>query len=252
MTEHLLSLFYPENIVYLIVVFFLVRFTVFSFLEFVFTAHPFMWRDVVVRDVGTMFFFTMIIYPTVHVVSNFISWGDVRISYIQELPIFIRFILYLIVGDFFHYWAHRAMHTPLLWRVHRWHHTPKHMSWAAGFRSSFLDATLINFSYILAWPLLGEGGYALAVFLLMFGVLTNDWMHLNVRFEMKWLGKVIVTPRYHHVHHSSDRGHHEKNLSAFFSIWDKLFDTYINPYTVKGLQFGISEDVPIKRLVVGV
>ena len=38
-------------------------------------------------------------------------------------------------------------------------------------------------------------------------------MHLNVRFRLPYLEWLLVTPRYHHIHHSSNPEHFTKNLS---------------------------------------
>ena len=43
------------------------------------------------------------------------------------------------------------------------------------------------------------------------------------------------------------------NLAALFTVWDRLFGTYVNPDNVKEpLSFGIGEEVPAGRLVLGV
>jgi hypothetical protein len=41
----------------------------------------------------------------------------------------------------------------------------------------------------------------------------------------KWLGRVIVVPMLHRVHHSTLRREHDNNYGAVFSIWDRLFGT---------------------------
>ena len=72
-------------------------------------------------------------------------WGRI-LSYppggpeaIMALPLIMRFMLYLIVGSSGHYWVHRFLHTPHLWRMHRWHHYPTYMYWLAGGRGSVLQ-----------------------------------------------------------------------------------------------------------------
>jgi sterol desaturase/sphingolipid hydroxylase (fatty acid hydroxylase superfamily) len=43
------------------------------------------------------------------------------------------------------------------------------------------------------------------------------------------------------------------NLATLFTVWDRLFGTYVDPDSVKGeLSFGIGEEVPPLRLVLGV
>ena len=39
------------------------------------------------------------------------------------------------------------------------------------------------------------------------------------------LGKILVSPRYHRVHHSSDPAQYNTNFGIIFSFWDYLFGT---------------------------
>ena len=63
----------------------------------------------------------------------------------------------------------------------------------------------------------------------------------------------MVTPRYHHVHHSENPSHANVNFGVTFSIWDRLFGTYLDPDGLKtSITFGIGEQVPLARFVAGV
>jgi sterol desaturase/sphingolipid hydroxylase (fatty acid hydroxylase superfamily) len=78
-------------------------------------------------------------------------------------------------------------------------------------------------------------------------------MHMNVTWRSNWLEWVLVTPRYHHVHHSCDLALSNSNFGVTFSIWDRLFGTYTDPDQVKEpISFGIGEEVPPLRLILGV
>jgi sterol desaturase/sphingolipid hydroxylase (fatty acid hydroxylase superfamily) len=238
-------------VVYLLL--FPVRLTVFTVLERLFTAHKYQVRSVIAMDLTTMFFYVAITYPAAQYASNHIGIRATVPHGIDVLPLILRVALYLLVADFGHYWIHRLMHSAFLWRIHKWHHSPTHMSWAAGVRATFFDASIVNLAYVFAWPLLGSTSSRFQLLLLMFVVLKNDWMHLNVCWRLPWADWVIVTPRYHHIHHSTNPAHYKKNLGSLFSFWDRLFGTYFDPrLTPPELQFGLGEDVPRWRLVVGV
>jgi hypothetical protein len=50
--------------------------------------------------------------------------------------------------------------------------------------------------------------------------------HANITFPgEKLLGRVIITPYLHRVHHSTLRSEHDRNYGAVLSIWDRLFGT---------------------------
>lgn len=48
-------------------------------------------------------------------------------------------------------------------------------------------------------------------------------------------------PRYHPIHHSPDAQLHDGNHGSLFSIWDRLFGTYIDPDTTSAQKFGTGE-----------
>ncbi|HEU4731777.1 MAG TPA: sterol desaturase family protein, partial [Kofleriaceae bacterium] len=56
-----------------------------------------------------------------------------------------------------------------------------------------------------------------------------------------WLEWLLVTPRYHHIHHSTDAALHDGNYGSLFTIWDRLFGTYIDPDTTQPKKFGTGE-----------
>ena len=99
-----------------------------------------------------------------------------------DLPLPLVLFLTLVGIDFTLYWIHRALHAPLLWRTHRWHHSPKQMYWFAGLRASFPH----NFLFVansLVWAFamrvppnwIATGTTA--------AILSNNWMHTNIRLR---------------------------------------------------------------------
>ena len=168
------------------------------------------------------------------------------------MPTLFKLILFYVVEDFGLYWVHRLMHTPALWSVHRWHHSPSYMYWLAGIRATLPHVILFNCTYVLALPLLkSASGWAFQV-IMVEHVIRNNWMHMNVSWNSSKLEWLIVTPRYHSIHHSADPLHHKANLGALFTSWDRLFGTYYDPAkAAMPLTFGFNEQVPTARLVAG-
>jgi sterol desaturase/sphingolipid hydroxylase (fatty acid hydroxylase superfamily) len=105
----------------------------------------------------------------------------------------------------------------------------------------------------LAYQLLDISPWWMATAMAATAILQNDWMHMNVTWRSTWLEWIIVTPRYHHIHHSDDPQFYMKNLGSLFTVWDRLFGTYVNPDRVaRQLTFGTgSRDNPI-RLISGI
>lgn len=224
----------------------------YGFLERRFTAHRFNQRAVITLDLVTTFFLVIVTLPIAHKIIGYVGINLSVPAWLASQPLGFRLAMYLVLADFLHYWVHRLMHHRLLWRVHRWHHYPAHMSWAAGNRESIPDAVMVNSAYFFCWPLVGASPGWVGAGLLVFSILKNDWMHLNVRWRLSWLEWVFVTPRYHHIHHSAALAHRDANFGIILSVWDRLFGTYRSPEVqTDTLEFGIGERPPLPRLLTG-
>ena len=171
----------------------------------------------------------------------------------QALPFAFKLVMFLLVLDGIAYWMHRLWHTSWGWPIHRWHHAPTELYWLAGVRTSFPQIVLANVPYLLAFPLLKP---VPALFFPLYSymlVLTNNWMHMNVTWQSRKLEWFFVTPRYHRVHHLREIGRAGANFGVLFTVWDRLFGTYIDPEQLElSGPYGISETVHPLRMAVGV
>jgi len=147
---------------------------------------------------------------------------------VARLPWLLQFFLAVVVADVAEYFIHLALHkVPFLWRFHAIHHSSKALDWIAGSRSHFVDDTLVR-GFILAPLMLGfSQGIILAY--LIFVTLHATWTHCNFAPNAKWLEEVLVMPRYHHWHHTSQKEGVDKNFAIHFPWIDKIFGTYYFP-----------------------
>jgi len=140
----------------------------------------------------------------------------------------IQFLLAIVVADFAEWSIHWALHkVPYLWRFHSIHHSSKALDWIAGSRSHFLDDTLVR-GFILVPLMLGFSQNIIIAYLI-FVTLHATWTHCNFRPNAKWLEQIIVMPRYHHWHHSSQKEAIDKNFAIHFPWIDRLLGTYYFP-----------------------
>jgi sterol desaturase/sphingolipid hydroxylase (fatty acid hydroxylase superfamily) len=232
---------------------FLGRVAVFTTLELIRPARVLSYLPVIGRDLAAYVTFRCAILPVGEYLSSVVPgyrpapWG------VEHWPLSVRLALYFILSDFGHYWVHRLTHTPFFWRVHKWHHTPTYMYWLAGMRATLPDFFLVNIPYVLAYSFLFVSPWWMATAIAASNILQTDWMHLNIGWRLKWLEWFIVTPRYHHIHHSDNPEHYLKNLAPLFTVWDRLFGTYLDPEKVgTSLCFGTGEKPNPVRLVLGV
>lgn len=141
------------------------------------------------------------------------------------------------------YWTHRWYHeVPFLWRFHSIHHSTEHLDWVSGFRNHPLDGTLIApaFMFLLAAGFSSEFTGALAVVQIVLGL----FLHANVRWRLKWLHKIVITPEFHHWHHANEPGAINSNYSVFLPAWDLLFGTYFMPKDRRPQRYGVNEYIP--------
>ena len=153
----------------------------------------------------------------------------------------LRVLMFYLVADCGSYWMHRLMHTRHVWRIHRWHHSSKHLYWLSGVRATLPQQILFNLPYVIAAPILAGAPVWVFAGILVEGVARNHWMHMNVSWRSNWIERVLVTPRYHHIHHSSDAELHDGNYGSLFSIWDRMFGTYLDPDVTTPKKFGTGE-----------
>lgn len=166
-----------------------------------------------------------------------------RVS-IGQQPLWLQIIEILLITDFVQYWAHRAFHRiPFLWRFHAIHHSAERMDWLAGSRLHIVDIVVTRgLSYMPLFAL----GFADAA-LLGYGVIVTlqaTLIHANVRFEFGPLRYWLVTPQFHHWHHSDQDEALDKNFAVHLPIWDWLFGSYYLPGEQWPASYGVKGEKP--------
>jgi sterol desaturase/sphingolipid hydroxylase (fatty acid hydroxylase superfamily) len=127
------------------------------------------------------------------------------------------------------YAQHRALHAwPLLWRLHRVHHTDTFLDASTALRFHPFELLLSALYKSVVVVLLGAPALAVLLFeaLLAVAALFN---HANLRLAPNldaWLRRLIVTPDMHRVHHSVHRIETDSNYGNVLSVWDHLFRSY--------------------------
>lgn len=172
----------------------------------------------------------------------FFQWAvnaDLR-SFIAGQPYIIQFIGILILTDLVQYWVHRLFHSiPFLWRFHAIHHSAESMDWLAGSRIHLVDIAITrSLSYIPIY-LLGFSEGPLFVYIIFVSIYAT-FIHSNFRFGFGPLGRLLVTPRYHHWHHTSDMTYADKNFAVHLPIFDRIFGTYYLPPSDWPAAYGVT------------
>jgi sterol desaturase/sphingolipid hydroxylase (fatty acid hydroxylase superfamily) len=149
-------------------------------------------------------------------------------THIAQLPWFLQFFLAVLVADVAEYFIHLAFHkVPFLWRFHAVHHSSTALDWLSGSRGHFFEDIIVR-ACILT-PLMTAFSQSIILAYLIFVTLQATWSHCNFSPSPKWLAKCLVTPKYHHWHHTSQKEGLDKNFAIHFPWIDKIFGTYHFP-----------------------
>jgi sterol desaturase/sphingolipid hydroxylase (fatty acid hydroxylase superfamily) len=163
------------------------------------------------------------------------------------LPLVVQVPALLMVADFTQYWVHRTFHTvPLLWPFHAIHHSSEQMDWLAGSRLHLVDVIVTRGLTYVPIFVLGFSERALMVYVFLVAAQAT-FIHANVRWQFRMLQRIVVTPAFHHWHHSAERESVDKNFAVHTPIWDRLFGTYYLPNRWP-TAYGLSDrrDVPTR------
>jgi sterol desaturase/sphingolipid hydroxylase (fatty acid hydroxylase superfamily) len=175
-----------------------------------------------------------------------ISWSSanhIGLLYMIELPLWLKVIFGVMALDFTSYWFHRLAHTsPLLWRLHRVHHSDTALDTSSFFRGHPLELLIFGTSSIVASIIFGLD---LSIFGVYFIVILPFLIAQHANFQLpdwtnKIFGKVFITPNLHKVHHEQNQFYTDSNFADIFVFWDKLFGTY-KYLLIKNIRFGLKE-----------
>ena len=163
---------------------------------------------------------------------------------VQRIPFLWQLLLCILVADLAQYWTHRAYHeVPFLWKFHAVHHSAKTMDWLAGSRQHVLEIVATRVAVLAPLFVLGFSEVVINTYIIVVGfqAVLN---HANVHLPWGPLKYLIVTPDFHHWHHSSDDEAIDRNYAAHYSFLDYLFGTAVKVPAHKPLpaNYGVVGD----------
>lgn len=161
---------------------------------------------------------------------------------VQNAVFLPQLLLCILVADLAQYGAHRAYHElPFLWRFHAVHHSTKTMDWLAGSRQHMMELVCTRVLVLGALFVMGFSKSVMDVYIIVVGF-QAVFNHANVHLPWGPLKYLIVTPDFHHWHHSSDEAAIDKNYAAHFSFIDYLFGTAVKGQSGFPEKYGVQGD----------
>jgi sterol desaturase/sphingolipid hydroxylase (fatty acid hydroxylase superfamily) len=180
-----------------------------------------------------------------HFVSLF-GWAlsETAQAFMQSLPVLVQVIVLVVCADFVLYWSHGIFHeVPKLWKIHAVHHSVEHMDRLAGSRNHIVQTIVDRSVAMVPLYLLGADKAAFDIYV-AFAALQAVLVHTNVGIPFGPLKYVIVTPQYHHWHHSSEKPAIDTNYAVHLPFFDWLFGTYHMPDKHWPADYGTTKRLP--------
>lgn len=162
------------------------------------------------------------------------------------VPAVLAGIIAFIVLDFAVWLEHVVSHKwPLLWRIHRMHHSDQGFDLTTALRFHPLEIVISMIWKAVVIVALGPPVVAVLIFEIVLNGMAM-FNHANARLPAGFdrvLRTIVVTPDMHRVHHSAEQHETDSNYGFNLSIWDRLFATYVAQPAAghEGMRIGLAE-----------
>jgi len=204
------------------------------------------------RHAGTNLFFTL----TTAIVnlgfaflivkaSEWTSRQQFGLLYLIHLPLWLHCILALLMLDFIGaYLVHFIQHKiAWMWHFHKIHHIDNAIDATTALRHHPVESFFRVIALFLAIITMGVPIWMVMLYQ-TFSAFMAQFNHANIRLP-KWLDNalswIIVSPDMHKVHHSHHQPETDSNYANIFSLWDRLFGTFVKIPDTTSIRYGLDE-----------
>jgi sterol desaturase/sphingolipid hydroxylase (fatty acid hydroxylase superfamily) len=179
-----------------------------------------------VQDACFLALHAMVVIPLMTLLSvgaalllnRYASWIELRST--QYWPAWLIIPVTVVAMDGANWLAHYADHRlGFLWRFHALHHSQEELSVLTSFRAHPLMHTtgflLAAVPVVALMPTRAIAPVVITVY-----VCIGTLQHANLRWTFGPVGRIVVSPAYHRLHHARDDQH--VNLGVVLTVWDIL------------------------------
>ncbi len=153
------------------------------------------------------------------------------INWLPEMPLWLYVFLGVLLLDLIGaYTAHLVEHkVKPLWMVHLVHHSDHHVDTTTANRHHPLES-LIRYIFTLVGVFLVGAPVGIIMLYQSLSVVSSQFNHANISLPKridKLISYVLVSPDMHKVHHHYVLPYTDSNYGNIFSVWDRIFGTYM-------------------------
>jgi sterol desaturase/sphingolipid hydroxylase (fatty acid hydroxylase superfamily) len=153
------------------------------------------------------------------------------LQWLPQMPLWLYALIGLLLLDLIGaYLVHLVEHkVKFLWRFHLIHHTDTWVDTTSGNRHH-PGESVIRFLFTTMGVLIVGSPMWLVFMYQTISVVSTQFTHANISLPKKldaFLSYFIVSPNMHKVHHHYMLPYTDSNYGNIFSVWDRLFGTFM-------------------------
>lgn len=159
------------------------------------------------------------------------------------IPLWIKAVVTIVLLDFIGAWLiHMLEHKiKFMWVFHVIHHTDQEVDVTTGLRHHPVEA-VFRLTFTILAVFVSGASIGMVMLYQTISAFSAHFSHANFQTPKKLdklLSWILVTPRFHRLHHHYILPHTDHNFGNIFSIWDHLFRTNTHVGELDNLKFGL-------------
>ena len=154
------------------------------------------------------------------------------------INVIIGILLLDLIGAYTPHWFEHKIKP--LWMIHLVHHSDHHVDTTTANRHHPLES-IIRFGFTLLGVFIVGANVGTIMLYQSLSLIATQFNHANIKLPKNidlYLSYIIVSPDMHKTHHHYRLPYTDANFGNIFSIWDRLFGTYI-PFDREKLVYGV-------------
>ncbi len=164
--------------------------------------------------------------------ADYVMANDFGIlNWLPSLPIWLYVVIGILLMDFIgaylpHFIEHKVKP---LWMIHLVHHTDHKVDTTTANRHHPLES-IIRYTFTLLGVFIIGAPIGIVMLYQSMSLVATQFSHANIKLPRKVdhaLSYFLVSPDMHKVHHHYVLPYTDSNYGNIFSIWDRMFGTYM-------------------------
>lgn len=144
--------------------------------------------------------------------------------HVSEISV-LDYVGVFVLAEGMNWGVHYLKHSGFMWRFHFQHHIDSKYTVLLTSNTHGLEVLISGSIMSAIIALLGFSTEAINTYFLFYA-LANTYQHSSLNLSLGPLDYLIVSPRYHRIHHSKS---FRANYGSTLTIWDLIMGTYIFP-----------------------